>query len=877
MDPLPSTQVDQVTAEMVDLTQKQMLTPAEVQLREVLRADLEMELRYVFQACHLYLYGSSVNTFGCHGCDMDLYLDLHLPLPGERIMRPPVANVLNQLSKRKGMEFFGRILEGRAPLLSPVDLCFVTEDKVTMHLATILNFSGYYDVVPIPHARTPIVKMLHRPSGLSVDISFTGRGLVLRNTGLLRHYSSLDWRVRPLVFTVRRWIADKQLDGPAGLTSYCVTMLVMFFLCDQIPGIFPTPDALLATHRPTAHDPTPAESVQGRKMERRKNSRDIQGATCSELLLRFFQFYSDINFAQCVIEIKSGKILLPEDFRGPNDFKWAYINVQDPFDLSHNIAKSVDFFTFMSFHDEMKRAIQILTSPAPSLTRLLTRVHPVVAAPEVPQARSKFVRDHVEHRDLSWNYYCLSRSKCPDADLIVDYLGNKVKICRNILEDFFKWEIVERDISDNYGSDVSLPDSFEVYAVYDCKATNSSWTARDKSRLINDNRLKGVPEKLQKWVMEMLVGQALHEKSNGQFELEFSIVLINHFVDWHSLYMGVLFKADSPKSRDLAKYIQKNIPKLFGNNLFGAFTVEDMEAARDFFHRLQNGESFYVNPPPAQSKSSESKEENGSAPPDLKSSESEPDIVMQSEIEIIAKGHDTKDVKETLRNEDRSPSSSDSSGQEIASDSTQKTVDVLARLNDRASVGPLENDFKVSTYTCVPLRVRDLPLTYFFRESVPGVFAMLEDYYCCERLNYTAKHMKNAINFHNAGQWYTVKYATWRNRVEIGKSLGRDGGGDAPEGRKWEQEKLIGQLIRESPSAVIQPFRFFVKINDTKSNKVTDDIRLRFIPMDSTPDCLEFMAFIRGRIVGDLRDALEKGYRFVELSQLAGGKPLRSY
>ena len=75
--------------------------------------------------------------------------------------------------------------------------------------------------------------------GIEVDISCnTIEGI--RNTHLLRSYALLDWRVRPLVVTVKAWARSKGINDSKdnSFSSYTLALMVIHFLqCKYTLGI----------------------------------------------------------------------------------------------------------------------------------------------------------------------------------------------------------------------------------------------------------------------------------------------------------------------------------------------------------------------------------------------------------------------------------------------------------------------------------------------------------------------------------------------------------------------------------------------------------------------------------------------------------------
>ena len=75
--------------------------------------------------------------------------------------------------------------------------------EIVEKLAKILKKNrDLYAVTPIPTAKVPIVKFVHRPSRLEGDISLYNM-LAQVNTRMLYCYSNIDPRVRHLVYSMK--------------------------------------------------------------------------------------------------------------------------------------------------------------------------------------------------------------------------------------------------------------------------------------------------------------------------------------------------------------------------------------------------------------------------------------------------------------------------------------------------------------------------------------------------------------------------------------------------------------------------------------------------------------------------------------------------
>ena len=104
-------------------------------------------------------FGSSVNGFDAHSCDLDLLLDLEAT---------------------KSLRRDGR--DADDSILSDIDLSSASPEELLHLVAAVLRrcVPGVTRVRPVPSARRPVVKFCHKQSGLLGDISIDNRCAWLR-------------------------------------------------------------------------------------------------------------------------------------------------------------------------------------------------------------------------------------------------------------------------------------------------------------------------------------------------------------------------------------------------------------------------------------------------------------------------------------------------------------------------------------------------------------------------------------------------------------------------------------------------------------------------------------------------------------------------
>ena len=212
---------------------------------------------------------------------------------------------------------------------------------------------------PILHARVPIIKFIHRTSGVHCDISFRNRSSVA-NSEFIRVCTDSDPRVRELLVTLRYFCKLHGLAGGGGglrMSNYALTLLAILFLqlvepplllpvveLQDLPGLarddiagwncaFPRDPALLPPRPPSPHS-----SLQ--------------------LLQQFLAWVTSLHWHQVVLCPFLGRVISRDSlqdpaflaanfppgqsFLGPEGLQLDKpLCLQDPFELSHNVCRNL--------------------------------------------------------------------------------------------------------------------------------------------------------------------------------------------------------------------------------------------------------------------------------------------------------------------------------------------------------------------------------------------------------------------------------------------------------------------------------------------------------------------------------------------------------
>ncbi|XP_077548540.1 terminal uridylyltransferase 7-like [Haemaphysalis longicornis] len=319
--------------------------PEEVASRQRVVRKLERLIRQWHRDARLTLFGSSCNGFGFVGSDLDACLTFGRSKDGKDINH---KKMLKAVAKKLGKR--SKVLENVTALTRP---------------------------------RVPIIKCLHVPSGLDVDICVHNT-LALQNTRLLKAYGDIDIRVRQLGYYLKYLAKTKGIGDASkgGLSSYAYLLMAVFYLQQCRPPVVP----VLQELSPEG-EARPEVLVEGWNtwffddISRLKQVWTGVGQnkwSVAELWLGMLRFYTfEFSFNEHVVSIRQKAPMTKSE----KMWTCCSIAVEDPFKLDHNLGKGVN---------PMKKA-EISCAFSCGLEEYFKEIH------ELPEAWPK----DVDHSD-SW-------------------------------------------------------------------------------------------------------------------------------------------------------------------------------------------------------------------------------------------------------------------------------------------------------------------------------------------------------------------------------------------------------------------------------------------------------------------------------------------
>jgi terminal uridylyltransferase len=276
-----------------------------------------------------------------------------------------------------------------------------------------------------PWAREKILGPLDFPKsgvGIQCDINFENP-LGIHNTQLLRCYSLCDPRVRPMVLFVKSWSKRRKINSSYSgtLSSYGWVLMVLHYLVNVAqPPVCPN----LQLCRQAA-GPQGAEQIviQGYPIRFWRNEAEIKQAaklgqlsqntqSIGALLRGFYQYYASLSsgygynrtpsfhWTGEVLSLRTPGGLQTKQMKGWTGAKTTISNgkevrhrylfsIEDPFEVDHNVARTVTHNGIVAIRDEFRRAWRILsaigraTQPEGDIFDVIVEKPPPSPTPEI--------------------------------------------------------------------------------------------------------------------------------------------------------------------------------------------------------------------------------------------------------------------------------------------------------------------------------------------------------------------------------------------------------------------------------------------------------------------------------------------------------------
>lgn len=226
--------------------------------------------------------------------------------------------------------------------------------------------------------------------GIQCDINFFNP-LGIHNTQLLRCYSLCDPRVRPVILFVKLWAKRRMINSSYSgtLSSYGYVLMVLHYLINVArPPVLPNLQLIAQNHDAFGLQKQDPLTVDNWVVDFWRNEDEIRAAadarqltqnteSIGSLLVGFFQYYAAVgggrafHWTRSVLSLRTKYGILTKEEKGWTKASTEESNgrkvqhrylfaIEDPFELSHNVARTVTHNGIVAIRDEFRRAHHIL-------------------------------------------------------------------------------------------------------------------------------------------------------------------------------------------------------------------------------------------------------------------------------------------------------------------------------------------------------------------------------------------------------------------------------------------------------------------------------------------------------------------------------------
>lgn len=267
-------------------------------------------------------------------------------------------------------------------------------DQARISLRNLPNVLGRFRPPPAP----PPLDFPKDGVGIQCDINFSNH-LALHNSHLLKCYASCDPRVRQMVLFVKAWSKRRKINTPyhGTLSSYGYVLMVLHYLINIAqPFVLPN-----LQHPINGWEDTTSGGkvfLDGHNIQYFRNESMIQEyarrgfitrnqESLGSLLRGFFHYYAHQGYAspaggfgwtQDALSLRTLGGTLPKEAKGWTEAKTETVvlagpgpqtkeirqrylfAIEDPFEIDHNIARTVVHNGIVSIRDEFRRAHRLI-------------------------------------------------------------------------------------------------------------------------------------------------------------------------------------------------------------------------------------------------------------------------------------------------------------------------------------------------------------------------------------------------------------------------------------------------------------------------------------------------------------------------------------
>ncbi|XP_050432229.1 poly(A) RNA polymerase, mitochondrial [Adelges cooleyi] len=324
--------VESLSSQMMLLLESIQLNDIGSRLRFLTAIQIENALKGIFPLSKVLPFGSSVNSFGKIGSDIDLVL----------------TNDKTNINKSSRLIYHGKCMSNNS------------RTQTQRHIELLgdllqLFLPGCSKVKRISQAKVPIVKYSQDFVGVECDLTVSNETAV-RMSELLYIFGCFDYRVRPLVFTIKMWAQQVNItnDTPGRwITNFSLTLLVLFYL--QQENIIPPIQTLVKLAGSNdVHITDDGVNCTFLRDITKYSHKQTNSKSLEQLLLGFFEYFAAYDFNTNAISLNFGTVVAKPEY--------SALYIVNPLEVHFNVSKNVSPEELERFRIELRNAAWVIDS-----------------------------------------------------------------------------------------------------------------------------------------------------------------------------------------------------------------------------------------------------------------------------------------------------------------------------------------------------------------------------------------------------------------------------------------------------------------------------------------------------------------------------------
>lgn len=327
--------------QFLDLRKTVQIGPEDIDRRTKL-IQLFVDSIYRYSDWKLYVegsvFGSSVNGLGFKDSDIDLILRVKTDDANSKIDKRRILRTIKNIGPKFLPGKYILINSKRCPIVK-IECLDNKKNRNKQQRRGNFNFA-------------------------KIDVSIAdGKPLTIHNSKCIRFLCQLEPKFHLLAIVVRYWSKAQDLIIPGYMSSYAMVCMLILFCQTLEEPLLPSYDSMREKAEQRSFEFNGWDCsicMDSSSYKRSENKQKL-----SLLLLCFFEMYLNFNYASDFVNIRTGRCMSKSEFAGSpyysGSFKFNdFLNIQDPFDLSHNLTAGMNEAYFRKFLIILRRSYSTL-------------------------------------------------------------------------------------------------------------------------------------------------------------------------------------------------------------------------------------------------------------------------------------------------------------------------------------------------------------------------------------------------------------------------------------------------------------------------------------------------------------------------------------